>query len=811
VILAGNRALRFFTAVGLATLGLLAGPARAQLAQLAGPLVQLIDADERDDHTNVTVEFSCSVRYVANIPASRGSSTVIQLRLGPDCGASAAAIPETPLVGGSSALNITARAESAGLGNVALTLAWGKELNFVLAPTSDGRGLRVRLLRAGRGAIGKVGVNEAPEAPEGYAVNLVSSRQPIDAAAVQAAATALQTKAYVSELDIDDTHWYRLRVGPFTSRKEAERVLRAASQQYPRAWIGINDETSTEVMATAHAATPTASAGPVDPPLPDAERKKLLRDAQAAIKHRKFPQAIELLTKLLRQPEYPDRQMAQELLGLTQQRAGHLALAKQAYEDYLQRYPDGLGAPRIRNRLRTLAAAGRGARSTGDFGGGDRELGWSKTGIASVLYQNGQDHVEVGGTSTDLTSVNVLLTDADLLVRHRGFRYDFATRVSGGYTHQLGSTGASSGAGGAGSGRVNAAYVELADRQAGLSGRFGRQSHAGDGILGIFDGAFLSWQWKPTLTFNAAAGLPADTGRSGVSTDRQFVALSADFGTFRQAWDFGVFAVGQQISGNADRRAVGFETRYFVPGRTAVLLVDYDFNFQALNSAILMGNWALPGRWVLAFDVDHRRSPVLMLRNALIGQPVTDFSALEQLFTPAEIEQLAQDRTPVTDALSLSLSRPLSERWQLMIDAFGMRTGASPESGGVVATPSTGIDRSLQLQLVGSSLMRASDLHFFGARVEQSPTQRSAMLMWNARFPIVGAWRIGPRLRVERRESDTTQSTQMLYLPEIRIDWSSQKSIFEFNAGGEIGKQDLPADTQKTRRLYFLLGYRLRF
>ena len=784
------------------------GPVRAQLA---GPLVQLIDADERDDHTNVAVEFACSVRYVANVPASRGSSTVIQLRLGPDCGSGAAAIPATPLVGGSSALSITARIESAGLGDVALTLGWGKELNFVLAPTSDGRGLRLRLLRAGRGAIARVGVNEAPEAPEGYAVNLVSSRQPIDAAAVQAAATALQSSAYVSELDIDDTHWYRLRVGPFTSRKEADRVLRVAVQQYPRAWIGINDETNEGVSAVVKSAVPTASAGPTDPPIPDAERRKLLREAQAAIKQRKFPQAVELLTKLLRQPEFPDRQLAQELLGLTQQRAGHLALAKSAYEEYLQRYPDGLAAPRIRNRLRTLAAAGRGARATGDFGGGDRELGWSMSGTASLLYQNGQDHVEVGGTSTDTTAVNVLLTDADVLARHRGFRYDFSARASGGYTHQLGGAASGGSTSSTGSGRVSAFYAELADRQLGLAARLGRQSHAGDGVLGIFDGAFVSWQWKPSVTLNVALGLPADTARSGVSTDRQFLALSADFGPFRQAWDFGVFAVGQQVSGSADRRAIGFETRYFVPGRTAVLLVDYDFNFQAINSAILMGNWALPGRWVLAFDVDHRRTPVLMLRNALIGQPVTDFSALEQLFSPAEIEQLAQDRTPVTDALSLSLSRPLSERWQLMIDVFGMRTGASPESGGVVATPSTGLDRSLQVQLSGSSLMRASDLHFFGARVQQSPTQRSALLMWNARFPIVGAWRIGPRLRIERRENDTTQSTQTLYLPEIRIDWSNQRSIFEFNAGGELGQQDLPADTQKTRRLYFLLGYRLRF
>jgi tetratricopeptide (TPR) repeat protein len=802
-----DRTRRLAAAVLLVCVAVVAAPARAQSA---GPLLQLIDADERDQHTNVAVEFSCSVRYVAHNPASHGSATTIRLRVGPDCAVGAAGVPEIPTVGGSSALNISARLEAAGLGDVQLTLGWGKELDFVLAPTSDGRGIRLRLLRAGRGTAGKVAVGETTEAPEGYAVNLVSSRERIDVEAVQAAATALKASAYVSELDIEGTHWYRLRVGPFTSRREAERVLRVAVQQYPRAWVGINDETSTDVAAIATSALPaSAGAGPADAPLPEAERKRLLRDAQGAIRKRQFPQAVELLTKLLRQPEFPDRQMAQELLGLTHQRAGRLAQAKAAYEEYLRRYPEGLAAPRIRNRLRTLASAGRGARATGDFGGGDRELGWSLAGTASQLYQSGRDDVEVGGISTGGTSVNVLLTDVDALARHRGFRYDFSGRVSGGYTHELGTGG--SGSSGASSGRVSTFYAELADRQLGLAGRFGRQSHAGDGILGIFDGAFVSWQWKPTLTLNAALGLPADTSRSGIETDRQFVALSADFGPYNQAWDFSAFVVGQQIAGNTDRRAVGFETRYFVPGRTAVLLVDYDFSFQAINSAILMGNWALPGRWVLAFHADHRRTPVLMLHNAIIGQPVTDFSALEALFTPAEIEQLAHDRTPVTDALSLSLSHPLGERWQLMADAFAMRVGATADSGGVVGMPSTGLDRSLQLQLSGSSLVHASDLHFFGVRVQQSPDQRSAMLMWNARFPLGGAWRIGPRMRVERRENDTTQSTQTLYLPEVRLDWSSRRSIFEFNAGGELGQQQLPADTQRTRRLYFLLGYRLRF
>ena len=47
-----------------------------------GPLVQVIDADEGEDHTDITIQFYCSVRYVSNAPQNHGSSTRITLRHG---------------------------------------------------------------------------------------------------------------------------------------------------------------------------------------------------------------------------------------------------------------------------------------------------------------------------------------------------------------------------------------------------------------------------------------------------------------------------------------------------------------------------------------------------------------------------------------------------------------------------------------------------------------------------------------------------------------------------------------------------------
>ena len=44
-----------------------------------------------------------------------------------------------------------------------------------------------------------------------------------------------------------------------------------------------------------------------------------------------------------------------------------------------------------------------------------------------------------------------------------------------------------------------------------------------------------------------------------------------------------------------------------------------------LNSATLIGNLKVGQSWMLGFDADYRRSPLLLLTNALIGQSAPEF------------------------------------------------------------------------------------------------------------------------------------------------------------------------------------------
>jgi hypothetical protein len=83
----------------------------------------------------------------------------------------------------------------------------------------------------------------------------------------------------------------------------------------------------------------------------------LMDEAGGAMIDRNYRRAVQLYTKILRNPDTVFRQDAQELLGLARDRNGQMAHAKAEYEKYLKLYPEGPGADRVRQRLSGLLTA----------------------------------------------------------------------------------------------------------------------------------------------------------------------------------------------------------------------------------------------------------------------------------------------------------------------------------------------------------------------------------------------------------------------------------------------------------------------
>lgn len=779
---------------------LLVAPA-ALFAQPGGRLIEAADISESDTHVDVVVLFSCPIRYLSHLPATQGEVVDVRLGLTSECQGAGSAVTSESLPAPAGQGVLRSMELTPLLGNeVDLKLTWGTRESFLVAPTSDLRGLRVRLVRDGRNADRSRVLITEPEGTlaTGYAINLESSQSPFPASAAQDVQRDLGQAAYLSTATLDGQEWFRLRIGPFATRAEAERQLLRAQQKYPRAWLAIGDEVLHEddvITATTTDDAPAISG--------QAPATGLLSVAESQLRRRQYDAAIASFTRYLADATGDSRARAREMLGLAQERSGRLALAKAEYEAYLREFRSGRGADRVRRRLGALRTAGGIPRSA-EGGDVDQELAWRYFGGLSQYYRFDDNVRTIGALEAQFASQNALFTDADFVARKRGEAFDSLLRFNGGYVKDMLDKGPGDRV------RVSSAYGEIGDAERGWLARFGRQSRSGEGILGTFDGALGSYRWLPHLNTTLAVGFPVESTRAGFGTDRVFQAVSAGFGVFG-AWEPTLYVINQTYSGETDRQAVGAEIRYFRPGRTLVGFVDYDVHFAELNNLVMIGTLQLPASWTMTLDLEQRKSPLLMTRNALIGQPVRTLDELLGLFTSEEIRQLAIDRTAPSDVASLSFSRPVGERFQVSLFATSTDLGATAPSGGAEGIPDPGGDLSLSAQLLAMSLFRSGDINILAIRYQTNDFAKTASVGLSSRLPLHGAWRIGPQLRLDRRENVVDQSVQLLIAPTLRIGLQLNKVNFELEAGAEwTHRTGLPAD-DKTRRNFFSLGYRWNF
>jgi len=220
-----ERRLRWLVIGPLAALA--AGGAFAQIST-SGPvrLVDVIQVDDHDNQADVTMVFSCSMRFVTNIPANEGREVRIQFMPLADCRVNPFnQIPsEIPPLSGGTNIVTGARVESLGPGQITLILTFAKNERFVIAQGIDPRGLRLRLLDRTRGSVrvlGGGGGAGQEDAVSNFAINLDSQPAPFPPAAIALAHERLKVPAFVSEVVVDGVKWYRLRVGPIDRHRRS--------------------------------------------------------------------------------------------------------------------------------------------------------------------------------------------------------------------------------------------------------------------------------------------------------------------------------------------------------------------------------------------------------------------------------------------------------------------------------------------------------------------------------------------------------------------------------------------------------------
>ena len=790
-------------------------------------VIDTVDIDDSKNPATIRIDFTIPLQYINHAPEREGDELQIQFRtLSNNLFSRETETTEQQTVNAASSRFvplIDARYQTIAAERGVLTLRFSRKVSYTIYPGSDRRHITIEVvttnnpLQSENQAIKVTPVTQTgkPSRPtvtlaQHYVVNLESFLEGENQPPLGDISADAKHVVYTTKFPIEGRMWNRLRIGFFETRQQAEVFRKKLLDKYPGAWVAyasseeINQALEQADILTTPVKAPVRRPTAVLPAASDEKIYTLMEDARKAIAENNVGHAIQLYTKVL---QYPDNQYSRdalEYLGLARERNRQYAHAIREYERYLELYPEGEGAVRVQQRLAGLTTAAEQPRKLGPANKRTAAATpWEVYGGFSQFYRRDESTTDAGG---DIVTQSSISNDLDITARKRSGTYDLQSRFTGSYLHDFLDEGPGS------SNSVSSLYVDGNQKQYGLSARLGRQSRNTGGVLGRFDGLLVGYQVNDWLTVNGVGGFPVFSTTDGLKTDRYLYGISADLGTFANAWDFETFIIEQQNDGILDRRAIGGEARYFDPVRSLLTFVDYDISYDSLNTLILLGTWILPDRTTINASFDYRNSPILTTTNAIQGQTLPNLADLLDTLTEDQLRQLAEDRTADLTTVTLGASHPFTEQWQISGDVTVSRLSGTDASGGVEAIPGTGNEYFYNIQFIGSNLIKTGDISVLGLRYSDTSTAEISTLTLDTRYPIQTVWRVNPRFRVDYRDNSTSNSTQWIASPSLRIDYRWRKRYrFEIEGGGEWSTEDLPNDSEDASSYFFSLGYRVDF
>jgi len=650
-----------------------------------------------------------------------------------------------------------------------------------------------------------------------YAITLVSSLQPIRPEELPDTAVLKQYHVYSSGFVKDGKRWYRLRLGFFDGVSTARPVLRQMRLRYHDAWVNTVNEKEYALALNSRikaVSTPEIASETTSAVVPTADPAAALLDqARQALTAGETAAAIPLLQQVMvavkkkadegQQPQLSQAQLALELTGVAQERLGDMRTAMATYRRFLARYKEGDAVVRVQQRLAVLETISSPApKAMPKLKEEPTSMEWG----GSFSQFSNRDVRFLDGGGYEATSM--LFNDLGISSRYRSERVDIRSRLDTSYRYNFRADNTTDD-----QLRLSSMFVDVRDKKYDVAAKLGRQSASSGGVLGRFDGALISYRADPHSKYNLVAGYPVELSSTSIidETDRHFVGMSVDLGTFAKAWDLNIFGIDQRINGITDRQAMGGEVRYFDRKQSHMLLLDYDVSYSVVNSILALSNWFLPNQTVLNIVLDSRLIPVMSTTNALIGRTELGIDEMLTILSEDEIRQLARDRTSRSYSATFAVSHPLSDKYQLNADVSVFDQTDTPASGGVPAVQNGGEQYTYSMTMIGSSVFKEGDISIAGLRFSDTVTSAITTLNLNVRYPLTRAWRMGPTMIVDYRNNDLGVD-QVSVRPSLRIDYRwLTNTTFDAEIAllhlKDLGSSASGSDTD----LFFELGYRVDF
>ncbi|RMF22003.1 MAG: SPOR domain-containing protein, partial [Deltaproteobacteria bacterium] len=232
-------------------------------------VVTRIDQEVAGSDVVLRIELATPMRYLSHDPADRGDTLQIRLQALPSGAAEEVDTATTQVFSRKPSRAvplIEVRYEGDDGGNPLLTLRFDRPVTYRVRNSADLRSVLVTLPGAAQAPAPPQEGAPARKRPatrqvsEGnYAVNLLSSRRPLSPSAVKLPVPLGKHTLYVTEFRRRGELWYRVRVGWFTTRPEAELFAARLRKTFPQAWVDRVSEAEKRAALGTEAKVPSAA------------------------------------------------------------------------------------------------------------------------------------------------------------------------------------------------------------------------------------------------------------------------------------------------------------------------------------------------------------------------------------------------------------------------------------------------------------------------------------------------------------------------------------------------------------------------
>jgi hypothetical protein len=327
-------------------------------------------------------------------------------------------------------------------------------------------------------------------------------------------------------------------------------------------------------------------------------------------------------------------------------------------------------------------------------------------------------------------------------------------------------------------------------------------------MLGMFDGLSLTYPVKQGVRVNLMGGIPASPLVNSPN-ERMYAGMIEVDEIMVKNLSGDIYILDQTTQGITNRRTIGTEARYSNERGSIYALVDYDQLFSAVNAVSLQGSIQGPAQTTFTLLLDRRRAPSLQLTNALISTGAESLKVLLQTQSMDDVMLAARTITAQADQAMLSVSKPISEKWQVTGDVQYSAIGALPAVGDFDATPATGAQYGLSLQLTGSNLYSKRDINNFNMSVLSTPLFHGVQLAYNN---LTGfddnRFTLEPSLRLYTQQDNQGVSMRRIS-PGLRGSYNVSKKLSVMSEGLlEHSTNEGPTNNATTNSVFFYFGAR---